>query len=66
MDFPGDTVDKNPPADRGDMGVIFGPERFHMLWSDHACTPQLLSLCALEPVICNRRRHCDEKPGHHS
>ena len=25
MDFPGDTVGKNPPADRGDMGVIFGP-----------------------------------------
>lgn len=48
MDFPGDTVDKNPPADRGDMGVIFGPERFHMLWSD-----QSLYTTTTEPVCSN-------------
>ena len=32
-DFPGDTVDKNLPADAGDMGSIPGPGRFHMLQS---------------------------------
>ena len=30
MDFPGDIVDKNPPANAGDMGLIPGPGRFHM------------------------------------
>ena len=28
---PGGTVDKNPPANTGDMGSIPGPERFHIL-----------------------------------
>ena len=32
-DFPGGTVDKNPPADAGDTGSIPGPGRFHMLQS---------------------------------
>ena len=30
MDFSGDTVDKNPPANAGDMGSIPGLGRFHM------------------------------------
>ena len=30
MDFPGGTVDKNPPANAGDMGSIPGPGRFQM------------------------------------
>ena len=30
-DFPGGTVDKNPPANAGDTGSISGPGRFHML-----------------------------------
>ena len=30
MDFPGGAVDKNPPADAGDMGLIPGPGRVHM------------------------------------
>ena len=29
-DFPGDTVDKNPPATAGDTGLIPGPGRSHM------------------------------------
>ena len=29
-DFPGGTVDKNLPANAGDMGSIPGPGRFHM------------------------------------
>ena len=30
-DFPGGTVDKNLPADAGDMSSIPDPGRFHML-----------------------------------
>jgi len=30
-DFPGDPVVKNPPADAGEMGLIPGLERLHML-----------------------------------
>ena len=33
-DFPGGTVDKNPPANAGDTGSIPGLERFHMPWSN--------------------------------
>ena len=29
-DFPGGTVDKNPPGNEGDTGLIPGPGRFHM------------------------------------
>ena len=32
--FPGGTVVKNPPASAGDMGLIPGPGRSHMLWSN--------------------------------
>ena len=32
-DFPGGTVDKNPPSSAGDMGSIPGPGRFHMAGS---------------------------------
>ena len=37
-DFPSGTVDKNPPANAGDMGLIPGPGRSHM--------PQNYNLCA--------------------
>ena len=33
MGFPGGSVVKNPPANAGDMGLIPGPGRSHMLWS---------------------------------
>ena len=33
QDFPGGAVDKNPPANAGDMGSIPGAGRFHMPWS---------------------------------
>ena len=32
-DFPGGSVDKNPPANAGDMGLIPGPGRSHVLQS---------------------------------
>ena len=34
QDFPGGTVVKNPPANAGDMGLIPGPGRSHVLWSN--------------------------------
>ena len=34
MDFPGGAVDKNPPANAGDTGLMSGPGRFHGLWSN--------------------------------
>ena len=32
-DLVGGTVDKNPPAGAGNVGLIPGLERFHVLWS---------------------------------
>jgi len=34
LDLPGGSVDKNPYADTGDMGLIPAPGRFHMLQSN--------------------------------
>ena len=33
----------------------------HNYW---ACAPQLLKPTHLEPVLCNNRSHCNEKPAH--
>ena len=56
-DFPGGAVVKNPPANAGDMGSSPGPERFHVLWSNKARAPQLLSLRsrAHEPQLLSPR-----------
>ena len=52
-DFPGGAVVKNPPAGAGDTGSSPGPVRSHMLQSNEARAPQLLSLCsrAREPQL---------------
>ena len=42
--FPGGAVVENLPANAGHTGSIPGPGRSHMLWSDWAREPQLLSL----------------------
>ena len=75
-DFPGGSVVKNPPANAGDMGSSPGPGRSHMPWSNETRAPQLLSLrsrarkpqllkpACLEPVLLNKRSHCNEKPVH--
>ena len=69
---------KNLPANAGDMGSNPGPGRSHMPRSNKACVPQLLSLCSrdhvpqllkptcLEPVLRNKRSHCNEKAVHHN
>ena len=38
--FPGCPVVKNPSADSGEMGLIPGPRRFHMLRVNEAQGPQ--------------------------
>ena len=52
-DFPGGAVVKNPPANAGDTGSSPGPGRSHMLRSNEARAPQLLSLRATttEPAL---------------
>ena len=74
LGFPGGAVVKNPPANSGDTGSSPGPGRSHMPWSSKACAPQLLGLRSraqesqllkpthLEPVLCNKRSHRNEKP----
>ena len=44
LGFPGGAVVKNPPANAGDMGSSPGPGGSHMLRSNEARAPQLLSL----------------------
>ena len=46
FDFPDGVENKNPPSSAEDRGSIPGPVRFHVLWSNEACGPQRLSLCA--------------------
>ena len=51
--FPSGSVVKDLPANVGDMGLIPGPGRSHMLQSNLVHVPQLLSLCsgAWEPQL---------------
>ena len=51
-DFPDGAVAKNPPANVGDTGLIPGLGRFHVLWSNQAHVPQLLSLSAATTEAC--------------
>ena len=74
--FPGGAVVKNPPANAGDMGSSPGPGRSHMPQSNlslcatttelrsRAREPQLLKPAYLEPLLCNKRSHRNEKPEH--
>ena len=51
--FPGGSEVKNLPANAGDVGLIPGPGRFHMSWSNKAHVPQLLSHDATKPMYHN-------------
>ena len=74
--FPGGAVVKKPPANARDTGSSPGPGRSHMPQSIWACAPELLSLrsrarepqllkpARLEPMLHNKRSHCNEKPAH--
>ena len=74
-DFPNGTVDKNPLANVGDMGLIPGPGRFHVsslcynswahaleLSNCNCWAPvlQLLKPVRLEPMLPNQRSRCNE------
>ena len=50
-DLPGGTVDKNLPANAGDMGSIPGPGRFHMPRATKLMHHNYWA-CALEPGSC--------------
>ena len=50
--FLGGSVVRNPPANARDTGLIPDPARSHMLPSNRACAPQLLSLCAIATEAC--------------
>ena len=67
--FPGGLVVENLPASTGDRGLTPGLGRSHRLLSSWVQAPKLWSLCSrahrlrlLEPVICNQRSRCSEKP----
>jgi len=51
QDFPGGPVVGSLPANEGDVGSIAGPEG-----------PQCLG--TTEPVLHDKRSHCNEKPTH--
>ena len=55
--FPGGTADKNLPANAGDTGSIPGPGRSHMLRSNKAREPQLLSPHATTTEVHMPRNH---------
>ena len=71
VDFPGSAVDKNLPDS------IPGPGRFHVPWSNYPMChnhkpllgvhkPLLPQPMLLEPVLCNKIGHRNEKPTHSS
>ena len=76
-DFPGGPVVRNLPANAGDMGLIPGlgakiPHAERQLspcapTTEPTCSraflPQLLKFTKLEPILCNKRSHCSEKPA---
>ena len=62
---------ESPPANAGDTSSVPGQGRCHMPRSNEAHEAQLLSHVRpplrpahLEPVLCNKRSRCNEKPGH--
>ena len=55
-------MDKNLPANEGNIGLIPVSGRFHMPWGK-ACAPLLQSM-HLEPILYNKRSHHNEKPAH--
>ena len=54
---------RNPRAHAGNTDLIPAPGRFHMLWGNEAHELQLPKPRILEPVLCNKGSHHDEKPA---
>ena len=59
-------MDKNLPANAGDVGSIPGPGRSYVLWGNKSCSPELLKPVCPELVVCNKRNLCSKKPAHHN
>ena len=64
LGFPCGPVVKNLPANAGYTGSIPCPGRSHR--GIEASVSQLLKPLCLEPMLCNKRSCCNEKPAHHS
>ena len=62
--FPGDTVDKNPPANAGNAGFDPWSRRIPHTAEQLNCVPQLLKSAHLEPMLGNKRSYHYEKPVH--
>ena len=60
QDFTIGTVDKNLPANAGDMGSMCGLGRFHMLWSSRSWEPRLLRPVHPEPTLPKTSHCCEE------
>ena len=54
MDLPSSPVVKNPPANAGDIGPS-------LVWEDATFYRASQPMC-LEPMLGNKRSHCNEKP----
>ena len=60
-------MDKNPPANAGDMGWTWSEKIPHALEPLSLCaTTTEASLNALEPALSTKRSHRSEKPVHRS
>ena len=68
QDFPGGAVDKNPPANAGDLGFDLWFEKIPNAEQQLRLCAPTSSLhywaCALESGSYNKKSHCDEKPKH--
>ena len=62
-DFPGGPVVKSLPANAGDLGSIRVLGRSHMLQSNLAQAPRLLSPCPRPHALQQQKPH-NEKPVH--
>ena len=60
-DLAGGAVDKNPPANAGDTGLIPGLGRFHMHRATKACAPQRLSPRAATIEACAPGAHVPQQ-----
>ena len=61
MDFPGGPVVKNLHSYAGGMGLLPDLGRLHMPWGKQTEHHNDWAR-ALEPMPCNKRSHCNEKP----
>ena len=61
--FSGGLVVKNLPASARGMGLILGPGKITYAAGQLSPGTTITELERLEPVLCNKRSHGNEKPG---